>query len=336
MTLPQDGSEKKGGRKKASVVMPALEDNFLQVVSDHSAGDPMQEDVVWTYLSSTEIAQRLKQLGTPVCCDTVRGLLDAFDFHKRQSEKTKALGYTPQRNEQFENIARLKQEYLDSPNPIISMDTKKKELLGAFFRKGQVYCTAPQTTFDHDFPSHADGKIIPHGLYDLKRNVGHITLGLSHDTSQFACDSLGLWWRRYGRRHHAAATSILLLCDAGGSNNYRHYIFKEDLQRLVNRLGIPIRVAHYPPYCSKYNPIDHRLFPHITRAWSGVIFQSLDVVLECLHRVWTSSGLKVTHAVLDKYYELRRQATDRFLETFPIQSADILPDWNYTVIPSTY
>lgn len=316
--------------------MPALEDNFVQVVSDHTAGDPMQEDVVWTYLSSTEIAERLEKMGTPVCPDTVRGLLDEFDFHKRQAEKTKAMGYTPQRNEQFENIACLKEEYLDSPNPIISMDSKKKELLGEFFRRGKAYSSGPNRTFDHDFPSYAEGKIIPHGLYDLKRNVGHITLGLTHDTSQFACDSFRLWWRRHGQKNYPKATSILLLCDAGGSNNCRHYIFKEDLQRLVNNIRMAIRVAHYPPHCSKYNPIDHRLFPHVTRAWSGVIFRSLDIVIECLRRVWTSTGLKVTYAVLDKYYELKRQTSDRFLELFPIQFADVLPDWNYTVVPTTY
>ena len=176
--MPQGEFEKKGGRKPASESMPALEDNFVQVISDHTAGDPMREDVVWTYLSSTEIAQHLDQLGTPICPDTVRSLLDEFGFHKRQAEKTKALGNAPGRNEQFENIARLKEQYLDSPNPILSMDTKKKELLGEFFRAGKAYSNGANATFDHDFPSYASGKLIPHGLYDLKRNVGHITLGI--------------------------------------------------------------------------------------------------------------------------------------------------------------
>lgn len=316
--------------------MPDLEDNLIEVVRDHTAGDPMRADVTWTYLSSTEIAGQLERLGTPVSPDTVRSLLEERGFHKRQAEKTKAMGEVPCRNEQFENIARLKQQYLHSPNPIISMDTKKKELLGEFFRAGRAYSNGPNAVFDHDFPSYAEGKIIPHGLYDLKRNVGHLTLGTSHDTSQFACDSFFLWWRRHGRRTWARARSILLLCDAGGSNNCRHYIFKEDLQRLVNRIGIPIRVAHYPPHCSKYNPIDHRLFPHITRAWSGVVFRTLDIVTKCLRRVWTSTGLAVTYAVLDKVYKLKRQASERFLESFPIEFHEPLPDWNYTIVPSQY
>jgi len=316
--------------------MPELENNFIALVHDHTAGDPMREDVVWTYLSSTEIAQRLDLLGTPVSPDTVRGLLDEFGFRKRQAEKSKVMGETPLRNEQFENIARLKSEYLDSPNPIVSMDTKKKEFLGEFFRAGQAYCTGPNRTFDHDFPSYAEGKIIPHGLYDLKRNAGHITLGSSHDTSQFACDSFRLWWRRHGQRHYPDAESILLLCDGGGSNNCRHHIFKEDLQRLVNQIDVSVRMAHYPPHCSKYNPIEHRLFSHVTRAWSGLIFRSMQIVTDGLRRVWTSTGLKVTYAVLDKAYQLGRQASGRFLEAYPIQFEQYLPDWNYTVVPTAY
>jgi hypothetical protein len=333
---PKDGSEKKGGRKKASCAAPDLKNKFRQIVADHTAGDPMLEDVVWTYLSSTEIAQQLDRLGTPVCPDTVRSLLKEFGFHKRQAEKTKAMENAPFRNEQFENIARLKQQYLDSSNPIISMDTKKKELLGEFFRAGQSWSNGTNAVFDHDFPSYADGKIIPHGLYDLKCNVGHITLGVSHDTSQFACDSFHLWWNRHGSRTYADAKSILLLCDGGGSNNCRHHIFKEDLQRLINRIDIPIRVAHYPPYCSKYNPIEHRLFSHVTRAWSGVVFRTLDIVTQCLRRVWTSAGLKVTYAVLQKDYQLKRKTSERFLDLYPIQFKDLLPDWNYSVVPTAY
>ncbi len=333
---PKDAFEKKGGRKKASIACPRLEANLRRVVADHTAGDPMREDVVWTYLSTTEIVERLDRLGTSVSPDTVRSLLEELGFHRRQAEKTKAMGDTPSRNEQFGNIARLKEQYLDSPNPIISMDTKKKELLGEFFRAGQAWSNGTNAVFDHDFPSHADGKIIPHGLYDLKRNVGHITIGTSHDTSQFACDSFRLWWQRHGIRAYPNAESILLLCDGGGSNNCRHYVFKEDLQRLVNWMGIPIRVAHYPPHCSKYNPIEHRLFPHVTRAWSGVVFRTLDIVTACLRRVWTSTGLRVTYAVLDKVYQLKRRASDRFLESFPIQFEEPLPAWNYTVVPTTY
>jgi hypothetical protein len=296
----------------------------------------MREEVIWTYLTPPEIARQLTHMGTPVCPETVRGMLDDFGFSRRQPEKTKIMGQAEGRNEQFEIIADLKRAYFDSHDPIISMDTKKKELLGEFWRPGTAYGNGPNGVFDHDYPSFAEGKLVPHGLYDVRRNVGHLTLGLSHDTSQFACESLLLWWRRHGQRAWPDAKSLLLLCDGGGSNNCRHHIFKEDLQRTVNRIGLPIRVAHYPPYCSKYNPIEHRFFCHVTRAWSGIVFRSLEIVTNCLRRIWTSQGLQVTYAVLDKIYQLGRKASDEFMETYPIQAEQHLPDWNYTVVPDAF
>ena len=294
----------------------------------------MQEDVYWTYLTAPQIADELAERGTPVSADTVRGLLEEFGFHKRQAEKTRTLAEVPHRDEQFEKIARLKERYAASPhNPIISMDTKKKEFLGELFRAGRVYANGPNAVFDHDFPSFAMGKIIPHGLYDVKRNLGHITLGTSHDTSEFACASFRRWWQRHGRGAWPKAESILLLCDGGGSNNCRHHLFKQDLQKLVNAIGVEIRVAHYPPHCSKYNPIEHRLFPHITRAWSGLIFRTLDIVTAGLRRVATSTGLRVTHTILDRTYQLQRTADAAFLAASSLQYDVVLPDWNYVVSP---
>jgi len=329
-------SEKRGGRKAVIAVIPELEDNFARVVSDHTAGDPMDEELVWTYLSPTEISNGLAKLGTPVSPTTVRGLLSAFGFSRRRPEKRKTMGYSPHRDEQFKVIAALKAEYLPSANPIISMDTKKKEFLGEFSRPGTAYGNKSDRVWDHDYNSFATGKVIPHGLYDLKRNRGHLTFGNSHDTSQFACASFLLWWRRHGRDAYSKADSILLLCDGGGSNNWRHHIFKEDLQEMVNKIDLPIRVAHYPPHCSKYNPIEHRLFSHVTRAWAGVVFRTLDIVVTCAKRTWTSTGLKLTTAVLDKVYELKRKTSDRFMEAYPIEFEAALPNWNYTVRPASY
>ncbi len=296
----------------------------------------MRDDVVWTYLTQQEIADELADLGTPVSTPTVQGLLDLFEFVKRKAQKTLSMGQCPDRNEQFEYIAKLKGEYLESDNPIISMDTKKKESLGNFFRQGWLYSTGVIQTYDHDFNSMSSGLVIPHGLYDLKRNVGHLTLGLSHDTSEFACDSFYSWWRRHGQTAYPHSSSILLLCDCGGSNNYRHNIFKEDLLRLVNKIDIPIRVAHYPPYCSKYNPIEHRLFPHVTCACQGIVFHTLDIVERFIRRTSTSTGLKVTLNVLKKVYQKQRKATDRFLDSFPIKLDDVLPQLNYIVEPCQY
>ena len=316
--------------------MPELIDNLACVLCDHTAGDPMQDDVIWTYLTQREIADELTWLGTPVSPSTVGALLDECEFSKRKAQRRQSMGPSPLRNEQFERIAELKAEYFASENPILSMDTKKKEHLGNFFREGEGYTNHVVTTWDHDFKTHAKGLVIPHGLYDLKRNVGHISLGTSHDTSEFACDSLWGWWRDFGRKAYPHADSLCVLCDGGGSNNSRHHIFKEDLQRLVNKMDLPIRVAHYPPYCSKYNPIEHRLFPHITRACQGVIFHTLDIVKRFIRRTTTRTGLRVTLKVLDKLYELKRKATDRFMETYPVHFDDYLPEWNYVIKPGNY
>jgi hypothetical protein len=220
----------------------------------------------------------------------VKQLLKKHGYVTRKAQKSKAMGSHPDRNQQFENIARLKREYLESDNPIVSMDTKKKELIGNFYRAGHLLTQGVIETFDHDFPSFASGVIIPHGFYDVKRNAGHVNLGTSRDTGEFACDSIERWWEQTGRALYPRASSILLLCDGGGSNSASQYLFKEDLQRLVDRLGIEIRVAHYPPYCSKYNPIEHRLFPHVTRACQGVVFESVQSVKELMEKARTSTG----------------------------------------------
>ena len=335
-TQPKAVSEKKGGRKASVASMPELEGNFREVVEDHTAGDPQQEGVVWTYLTPREIAEGLADLGTPVCVDTARELMAEFGFVRRQAQKKLAMGASPYRNAQFENIGYLKADYFDSDDPILSMDTKKKEVLGNFARKGSLYSTGIVETFDHDFLTSAEGVVVPHGLYDVKRNLGHITLGFGHDTSELACDGLGLWWHRHGQNVYPRARSILLLCDGGGGNNAHHHIFKEDLQRLVNRIEIPIRVAHYPSYCSKYNPIEHRLFPHVTRAWQGAVFYTLDLMRRLLKRVHTRTGLKVTVAVIKKLYQTKRRASERFLQRYPIQFDRLLPNWNYTVVPTAY
>ena len=182
------------------------------------------------------------------------------------------------RNEQFENIVRLRDVHIAQGNPVISMDTKKKEYLGNFYRAGHLYTTEELQVYDHDFNSQAEGIVIPHGIYDVQRNTGYIHLGTSHDTSEFACDCIRDWWYKQGHLDYPHATTILVLCDGGGSNSSRHYIFKQDLQALADELGIEIRIAHYPPYTSKYNPIEHRMFPHVTRACQGVVFKSIELV----------------------------------------------------------
>lgn len=294
----------------------------------------MDETVRWTNLRPWEIAQRLlDRYELEVSRTVVRKLLHKHHYRRRKALKKQTLKTVPHRNEQFENIARLIAAYEKTGNPIMSMDTKKKEYLGNFYRDGHLYTLEQLLTYDHDFTSLAQGVIIPHGLYDLKQNIGYIHLGTSKETSEFACDCLRNWWYQCGRYDYPHATSILLLCDGGGSNSSRHYIFKQDLQKLVDEIGIEIRIAHYPPYTSKYNPIEHRLFPHVTRACQGVIFTSIELVKELIEKTRTSTGLKVTVQIIDKVYETARQVADDFKETMKIVFDDFLPQWNYTAVP---
>ena len=206
-------------------------------------------------------------------------------------------------------------------------------MIGNFYRPGKMYTQERIRVHDHDFRSMADGIAVPHGLYDIFRNVGYVTIGTSHDTSEFACACIRRWWLSYGRYDYLGATSLLLLCDSGGSNNACYYIFKQDLQQLADELGIEIRIAHYPPYTSKYNPIEHRLFPHLTRACQGVVFKSFELVKELMDTTKTKTGLKVFASILDQPFATKRKVADNFKETMRIRFDEYLPKWNYTAAP---
>ena len=182
--------KKRGGRKRLIDTQPQVDANFQTVLNDHTAGDPMQTDSFWTNLSKEEISRRLEEQGTPASPKIVQQLLDLHDIGRRQAFKNLTMGQHKDRNAQFENIATLKSRYFDSLDPLMSIDTKKRELMGLFYRDGQLYVQKTQQVWDHDFPSFGTGVVIPHGLYDLKRNAGYLNLGTSHDTSEFACDSI--------------------------------------------------------------------------------------------------------------------------------------------------
>ena len=296
----------------------------------------MREGVKWTDLTRGEISRRLAERGTPAGKRIVKQLLKKHRYVKRKARKSKTMGRRhPDRNAQFENIARLKQEFLEAGDPVISMDTKKRELLGTFYREGKLYTQEIIGVFDHDFPSAASGVVIPHGLYDLGLNRGHVNLGTSHETSQFACESLERWWQQHGHNQYPHAKRLLLLCDGGGSNSASRYVFKEELQKLAERLRIELRVAHYPPYCSKYNPIEHRMFPHVTRACQGVVFHSVELVKGLIEKTRTNKGLEVTVDVIDKVYETGRKCARGFKQNMKIVFDAFLPKWNYRAVPST-
>jgi hypothetical protein len=323
-----------GGRKKIIDTIENIDAIFLEILREHTAGSPMDEKIKWTNLTQREISEAFAQQGMNVTEHVVQQLLEKHKYVKRKMQKMRTMKETRNRNEQFEKIQCLKEEYQTSENPIISIDVKKKEMIGDFCRDGEVYCTEIQEKNDHDFKSFADGVVIPHGIYDLKRNEGYMTLGNSRDTSEFCCACLKGWWLKDGRIHYPNASSILILADGGGSNSSRHYLFKEDLQKLVDEIGIEIRMAHYPPYTSKYNPIEHRLFCHVTRACKGVAFNSIEIVNELMSKTSTLKGLKVFSSIMDEVFEKGRKYSEGFKENMQIIFDDFLSQWNYRVVPS--
>jgi hypothetical protein len=302
-------------------------------VDNYTAGNPMQDGVWWTNLTRSEIAARLAEEGFPVSVTVVDRLLEEFHLGQRKPQKIKTMQHDPDRNQQFEHIAQLKQEYLEAGLPVLSMDTKKKEILGDYVRPGRVLSTGPLRGWDHDFPTHRLGVVIPHGLYDLALNEGYLHLGDSHETSEFTADALIDYWRTYGRYCYPRAAEILLLCDGGGSNGSRRLIFKEELQRVTDSIDMIIRVAHYPPGCSKYNPIEHRLFPHVTRKLQGLFLTSIEMVRDLARQATTVNGLHVFARTLRGMYETGHRATVRTAEQLRILLDPVLPRWNYIVMP---
>lgn len=296
----------------------------------------MREGVLWTNLSRPKIAAALAQRGCRVSVTVVDHLLARHRLGRRSNQKSLPLGRHPQRNRQFEIIAAYRARFAATPDPILSIDTKRKEFLGLLFRAGKLYTQRAARAYDHDFPHLATGVVYPHGIYDCKRNRGHLNLGVSHDTSRFACESLARWWDRIGRFAYPHSTRVLLLCDGGGSNSSRRHVFKHLLEGLAQQIQREIRVAHYPPYCSKYNPIEHRFFPHVSEACRGLLLTSLDVVRTAMAKAQTRTGLTTTVDVLNGEYPLKEKAPQGYKQSSGIRFDDELPAWNYRAVPSKW
>jgi Rhodopirellula transposase DDE domain len=328
-----------GGRKRRIDREPEVEEDFHDVLRDHTAGSPTDEHLIWTDLTVQEISERMAERGSDVNVQVVDQLLDRYGYHRRQAQRARPLGAHPDRDAQFEDIARLKREFLDGPDPILSIDTKARELIGNYYRKGTLLTRETIETFDHDFPRDDTTIVLPRGLYDLKLNRGYVHLGTSHDTSEFACDCLSDWWGRFGRELYPEARTILLLCDGGGSNpadnsNGVAHVFKAELQRLADAVGLELRVAHYPPYTSKYNPIEHRLFCHLTRACRGVILRSVDLCAEQMRKAKTRTGLSVVVDIVEKVYQIGAKVSEAAKGAIRIIRDEVLPTWNYRILPN--
>lgn len=294
----------------------------------------MNASVRYTYLSRGELAQKLGEKGHHLSSYLVAKLLRLAKLGKRKMSKSGIPQSVAGRKSQFTHIAYLIDQFERLGLPIVSIDSKKKELLGQLFRSGKLYCQEPLVCHDHDFPSLSTGKVVPHGIYDLGLNEGYMHLGTSADTPEFACDCLESWWQNYGTFRYPHAQEVLVLCDSGGSNNCRFYRFKEALQELANRTQITFHISHYPTYCSKYNPIDRRLFPHITRALSGCILDSVETMQQLIcQRAHTSTGLEVFCKIVKKNYQTGIKASNEFIQHIPIQFSNLNPKWNYIAVP---
>jgi len=303
------------------------------VIDTYTAGDPVHEGVLWTNLRRPEIAARLSDEGFPVSVTVVDRLLEEFEMAPHEPQKIKTMTRHPDRNAQFEHIDQLIHEHLEAGEPVLSMDTKRREILGQYARPGRVLSSGRLPVWDHDFPTHSPGVVIPHGLFDLQRNEGFLHLGVSHDTSQFAADAVLDWCRTYGRERYPRAETLLLLCDSGGSNSCRRLAFKQELQRVADLSGLWIRVAHYPAGCSKYNPIEHRFFPHVTRECQGMILNSVEQVRDLMRKAATATGLKTFARVIRRSYETGKKALVKTTADLCLAFDDLLPEWNYLICP---
>lgn len=308
-----------------------------EIVEAHTAGSPVKPGFRWTNRSPRDIADELYEFGYSLCPETVRRILrEDLNLGLRQAVKNETTCNYAYRDEQFEYIAELRDHFHFWGRPVLSIDTKLKEKLGDFRRSGAAWTDGHVIAPDHDFPRRATGKLTPYGVYDVGRNEGLMMLTTSADTAELACDAVRRWWHRLGKWHYASCSQLLLLCDCGGSNGNRQYLFKENVKHLAMRLGLSIRVAHYPPGCSKYNPIEHRMFCHVARSLKGVTLDSIDTAARFIRQTSTATGLSVIVEKARKMYYKGKKATERFLDHLPIVFDDHLPELNYYATPYSY
>ena len=324
-----------GGRLSAIDIHVNIDRIFLDVLREHTAGDPMDEQIKWTNLTRNEIREKMQKSGIKISVNIVKKLLKKHGYVKRKALKKKSTGQNKDRNKQFETIIKHKSDYENSINPIISIDAKKKESIGNLYKEGYLETTETIEVFDHDYAYLEEAKASLYSIYDLKNNEAFVNINTSCDTSDFACDSIRMWWNTIGKNKYPGATSILILSDGGGSNSSRHHVFKESLQNLSNELNIELRMAHYPPYTSKWNPIEHRVFPHITRSLSGVILVNISILKELIKKTTTKTGLKVFARMSKKIYATGKKVASDFYEYANITFDAVLGKWNYVVNPNT-
>ena len=326
-----------GGRKRISDLDVGLRPALLALVEPDERGDPMSA-LRWTTKSTRTLARELTSQGHRVGADTVADLLRAEGFSLQGNAKTLEGAQHPDRDAQFRYLNEQVKDHQAAADAVISVDTKKKELVGPFTNSGRQWRPhgEPAATRTHDFPDDDLGKAVPYGVYDITANTGWVNVGTDHDTAAFAVESIRRWWNAQGRLDYPHARRLLVTADAGGSNGYRTRAWKTELAALAAETGITITVCHFPPGTSKWNKIEHRLFSHITNNWRGRPLTSHQVIVETIAATTTRTGLTV-HAELDtNTYPTGVRITDRHHDALPLTRHDWHGDWNYCLRPETY
>lgn len=324
--------EKGGGRKKLSFSDPKLIKILNQILEATSAGDPMSR-LKWTCKSTRKIAEILLQQGLNVSNVTVMNILKEQGYSLQSNKKMLPGKNHPDRDSQFRYINRLANKFADKNSPVISVDTKKKELVGNFKNHGQTWEKEAIKVFDHDFKSNGDGIAIPYGAYDIKRNEGFVNVGISSDTAEFAVNSIWQWWRHFGRKHYINAGEILICADGGGSNSSKAKAWKFYLQDLANKTGLSITVAHYPPGTSKWNKIEHKMFSFISLNWKGRPLENYETIINLISSTKTKNGLKVKAKLDKKKYKKGIKISNDDFGKIQLEFHKKFPQWNYTIHP---
>jgi hypothetical protein len=309
-------------------------------MEDDTAGDPVS-GCKWTRKTTAKVAQQLKRVWIRVSPNTVARLLKQMEFSLRVNIKCIESGLRnppdPKlRDQQFHYIRKQVRDHHEQDLPVISVDTKSRELIGPFHQSGQKWSRGPIRVLDHDFPSDAEGVAIPYGIYDLCANEGFVSIGTSYDTSEFAVDSIGRWWTQVGWRRYGGVDRVLILADCGGSNSYRTRLWKYQLQTaFCDRFDLRVKVCHYPPGASKWNPIEHKLFCFISNNWAGQPLRDHETVLKFIRSTKTSAGLRVRATLVRKAYSKGIKITDEQMDEVILKHHTQRPNWNYSILPSS-
>lgn len=321
------------GRRPIEHHNPAIVDALERLLADEVAGDPMTEQK-WVRSSLRRLSQRLQELGHRACPCTVRRLLRKLGFSLKVNMKSRVRTQSPERDEQFRYIASQRTDFASAGLPIISVDTKKKELIGEFLNKGRVWCRQPTEVNRYDFSSGAECLAVPYGIYDVTRNTGFVVVGVSHNTPEFAVSAIARWWEEAGRFAYPTGDRVLILADGGGGNGSRSRAWKLHLQeKLSDRFGLTLTVCHYPPGCSKWNPVEYKLFSQISVNWAGRPLKSLRMMLGYMRGTTTKAGLAVK-AVLDEgIYKKGQNVTRDEAAGLSVQPHDMSPTLNYSIYP---